>query len=61
MICCFYVRAASGMRPPDKRDGAGARNWGTVADDMEYVDLQCLLINVSVINVGYLWLCTDLL
>lgn len=40
MICCFYVRAASGMRPPDKRDGAGARNWGTVADDMEYVDLQ---------------------
>lgn len=24
-----------GMRPPDKRDGAGSHNWGTVQDDME--------------------------
>jgi len=23
------------MRPPDKRDGAGSHNWGTVVDDME--------------------------
>jgi len=25
----------SGMRPPDKRDGFGSHNWGTVVDDME--------------------------
>jgi len=25
----------SGMRPADKRDGAGSHNWGTVVDDME--------------------------
>lgn len=24
-----------GVKPVDKRDGAGAHNWGTMKDDME--------------------------
>ena len=28
----------SGVKPVDKREGAGSRNWGTYKDDLEYVD-----------------------
>jgi len=44
MMCCLL--AVSGMRPPDKRDGAGSHNWGTIVDDMESVD--CILCKINV-------------
>jgi len=35
LLTLWLSCADSGMRPPDKRDGAGSHNWGTVVDDME--------------------------
>lgn len=33
-VCVF-----SGVKPQDKRDGAGAHNWGTISDEIQCVAL----------------------
>ena len=37
MIAIFYSNpvSISGVKPIDKRDGAGSRNWGTYKDELE--------------------------
>ena len=32
---CVCVCVCSSVKPVDKRDGSGSRNWGTVKDDLE--------------------------
>lgn len=32
----FHISLISGVKPTDKRDGAGAHNWGTFKDGMTY-------------------------
>ena len=33
---CILLSQNSGVRPVDKREGAGAHNWGTMQDDLAY-------------------------